>query len=229
MTAETIEITDEEKQRRKGRKRLLISGGLATVATIHAGHSVHQSMEKREARKRAVRDGTISKEEAKQHKARDRLQDAASLGLAALGIKGAYSEWKEVKEHRDEEKEEKEKHDRHARKRSARRQKYDMVGMNGEYASSAPTLGDPYYNGYGHDQYYNGSQEPYMSGANGDYHQQQSSAMNTGNNATQYFDENPYGSFAQQGGGNNYTYNQGSTYGGSHYPPPPGAQPQPPV
>lgn len=223
----TIEITDEEKQRKRGRKRLLISGGLATVATIHAGHSVHQSMEKREARKRAVREGTISKEEASKHKSRDRLQDAASLGLAALGIKGAYSEWKEVKEHRDEEQEEREKHDRHARKRSARRQKYSMVGMNNDYASSAPTLGDPYYGGYGHDQYYNGNDGPYMTGANGDY-RQQGPMMNGGNNATQYFDDNPYASYAQQGGGNQGGYN-GHTYGGSHYPPPPGAQPQPPV
>ena len=234
--------SDDEDLKTKSRKRLAISGGLATVATIHAGNSVYQSMEKRQARKRALKDGTIDREEAAKHKSRDRLQDAASIGLAALGLKGAYSEWKEVKETNEEFNEELEKRKRHARKREARRQKVRMVGMNhGEAGDSAPTFGEPHYGGaaYGHDGQprYNG-QGPYMSGANAE--------MNgTNNNNMQYYDDNPYGWMGHQGsaeqqggyngaGGGQYYGNGNAGYGyqpaqgGTGFPPPPGGQPQPP-
>ncbi|KAK5956142.1 hypothetical protein OHC33_002715 [Knufia fluminis] len=248
--------SEDEALKKKSRKRLAVSGGLATVATIHAGHSVYQSMEKREARKRALRDGTIDKEEASKHKSRDRLQDAASIGLAALGLKGAYSEWQEMKNQNDEWREELEKRKRHARKREARRQKLSMVGMShGEAGSSAPTFGEPSPmsygggGGYGYDG--NG---PYMSGANGG--PGQGPMMNGMNNNTQYFDDNPYGWMGhqgnaeeqQQGGGGGYNgaggggqyYGNGNyngagmnfppppAHGGTGFPPPPGGQPPPP-
>ncbi|KAK5104241.1 hypothetical protein LTS08_002128 [Lithohypha guttulata] len=214
--------TDDEQLNNKSRKRLLVSGGLATVATIHAGKSVHDSMEKRQRRKRALKEGTISKEEAQQHKTRDHMQEAASIGLAALGLKGAYSEWKEVKGQMDEDKEQKEKNIRHARKRSARRAKYRMVGMaDGDFTNSAPTLSDPFYGGNGDGHYHPGNQGPYMSGANGG-----PSPLSGGygaSNVPHYFDDNPYGSMAYQQG------YQGNTYGtGTGFPPPPMGQPPPP-
>ncbi|EHL02485.1 hypothetical protein M7I_1566 [Glarea lozoyensis 74030] len=76
--------------------------GLATVATIHAAHNVYQSMEKRDARHRAVAEGEMTPEEARKLKAKATLQDAASVGIAALGIKGALSEIKEANEMRRE-------------------------------------------------------------------------------------------------------------------------------
>jgi hypothetical protein len=47
----------------------------------------------------------MSEQEAKKLKSKAILQDAASIGIAALGIKGAVSEWKEMREMRHEYKE----------------------------------------------------------------------------------------------------------------------------
>lgn len=213
----TIENSEDEKVKKKGRKRLAVSGGLATIATIHAGHTVYQSVEKRQARKRAVREGTISKEEAQKHKTRDRLQDAASVGLAALGLKGAYSEWKEMKESVEERKEQEEARKRHSRKREARRRKMSMVGMSdAQYSNSAPNLGE----------HYQGPDGPYMSGANG--------APPPMMSTMHYYDDNPYGwmGHQQDAGFNNGA--GGGFYGGPggnpNYPPPPppGSQAPPP-
>lgn len=218
----TIENSDDEKVKKKGRKRLAISGGLATIATIHAGHTVYQSVEKRRARKSAVREGTISKEEAQKHKTRDRLQDAASVGLAALGIKGAYSEWKEMKESMHEQKEQEAARKRHSRKREARKKKMNMVGMSDvQYSNSAPTLGE----------HYHGPDGPYMSGANG----APPSTMH-------YYDDNPYGWMGHQqdtgfndgagggfyggpGGNPSYSTPPPPAAGGTGFPPPPGSHP----
>jgi len=208
--------SEDEKVKKKSRKRLGLSGGLATIATIHAGHTVYQSVEKRQARKRAVREGTISREEAQKHKTRDRLQDAASVGLAALGIKGAYSEWKEMKESVQERKEQEEARKRHSRKREARRRKMSLVGMSdAQFSNSAPNLGE----------HYQGPDGPYMSGANG-----APPSMNT----MHYYDDNPYGwmsphqdaGFSNGAGGWFY----GGTGGNPSYPPPPppGNQAPPP-
>lgn len=75
-----------------------LTAGLATIATIHAAHGVYQSYEKRQARQKAVKEGEISKAEAKKLKTKALIQDAASVGIAALGIKGAVGEWKEMQE-----------------------------------------------------------------------------------------------------------------------------------
>lgn len=89
---------DDEKRARKMRGKQMITTGLAAVATIHAAHGVYQSMEKRNARQKAVREGRLSPQEAKKLKSKAILQDAASVGIAALGIKGAWSELKEAKD-----------------------------------------------------------------------------------------------------------------------------------
>ncbi|KAI1152369.1 hypothetical protein F4825DRAFT_311946 [Nemania diffusa] len=88
----------DKKTTSKMRRKQLITAGLATVATIHAAHSVYSSMEARNARRRAVREGKLSPQEAKKLKTKAIMQDAASVGIAALGIKGAVSELKEARE-----------------------------------------------------------------------------------------------------------------------------------
>lgn len=90
--------SEDEKQHRKLRGKQVLTTGLAAVATIHAAHGVYQSMEKREARHKAVKQGRLSPEEAKKLKTKAFMQDAASVGIAALGVKGAISELKEAKE-----------------------------------------------------------------------------------------------------------------------------------
>jgi len=96
---------EDEKRGKKMRGKQILTTGLATVATIHAAASVYQSMEKRKKRQKAVREGRLSPEDAKKLKTKALLQDAASVGIAALGIKGAISELKEAHEIQQEIKE----------------------------------------------------------------------------------------------------------------------------
>lgn len=164
----------EEKEMKKGRRKSLITAGLATVATIHAGHSVYQSYEKRDMRRKQVKEGKMSPEEAKKLKNKGRLQDAAAIGIAALGMKGAYSEWSEMREHNSEMNEYKEKTRRHKEKREARRRKLEREARaykESGYTASMPNLVTR-NNGY-HDP---PSAPPgYSSGA-----------------PTYYYDDNPY-------------------------------------
>jgi hypothetical protein len=152
----------EEKERKKGTGKQLLTAGLATIATIHAAHSVYQSAEKHDIRAKELRKGEISKAEARRQRNRGYLQDAASVGIAALGMKGAMSEWMETKEHQAERKKVKEKFMRHRAKRAARREKqlmlaerYQQSGFSGSmpnlstagngYAGPPPRTGPTYY------------------------------------------------------------------------------------
>lgn len=108
---------EDEKRAKKMRGKQLVTTGLAAVATIHAAHNVYQSMEKRNTRHKAVKEGRLSPEEAKKLKSKALLQDAASVGIAAMGIKGAISELKEARELSHEVTEFKhEKEERHKRR-----------------------------------------------------------------------------------------------------------------
>ncbi len=79
-------------------------------------------MEKRDARHKAVAEGDMTPEEARKLKAKATLQDAASVGIAALGIKGAFSEIKEANEMRHECRELREKKEERHKKRLERLQ-----------------------------------------------------------------------------------------------------------
>ncbi|KAI1832031.1 hypothetical protein DTO027I6_8323 [Penicillium roqueforti] len=94
--------SDEKKQRKKLKRDMLVTGGLASVATIHAAHSVYTSIEKRKERLKQLQEGEITPEEARKRRMTANAKDALSIGLAALGIKGAYGEWKELMEKRKE-------------------------------------------------------------------------------------------------------------------------------
>ena len=97
--------SDEERNKHKKMRRdMLLTGGLATVATIHAAHNVYGSVQKRKKRMQELEEGKITPEEARKRKIKANTLDAFSVGLAALGIKGAYSEWEEVNEKRKEHK-----------------------------------------------------------------------------------------------------------------------------
>lgn len=121
---------DDERRHRKMRGKQAITAGLAAVATIHAAHNVYESFEKRKARQKAVSEGELSEAEAKKLRAKAIMQDAASVGIAALGIKGAISEMKEVKEVSHECSEFKhEKVVRHEKREARRRRRQDSLAM----------------------------------------------------------------------------------------------------
>lgn len=114
---------EDEKRAKKMRGKQLLTTGLAAVATIHAAHNVYQSMEKRNARHKAVKAGKLSPEEAKKLKSKAILQDAASVGIAAMGIKGAISEMKEAREMSHEVSEWREEKEKRHQKRLERQER----------------------------------------------------------------------------------------------------------
>ncbi|KAI5862687.1 hypothetical protein GGS23DRAFT_571352 [Durotheca rogersii] len=134
---------EDKKTTSKMRRKQLITAGLATVATIHAAHNVYGSVGQRNARHKAVKEGRLSPEEARKLKTKALLQDAASIGIAALGVKGAISELKDAREQVkavDEWKEEKKR--RHERRMErlvrAHRSPSGRSGAEKRYASAPP-------------------------------------------------------------------------------------------
>jgi len=118
----------------------LLTAGLASVATIHAAHNVYQSMEKRDARRKAVAEGDMTLEEARKLKAKATLQDVASIGIAALGIKGAFSEIKEANQMRlDCRNLRQEKEERHQRRLQRLQRNGDTTPHGGEGISRRRT------------------------------------------------------------------------------------------
>ncbi|KAH7017821.1 hypothetical protein EDB80DRAFT_298315 [Ilyonectria destructans] len=116
--------SEDEKRAKKMKGKQILTTGLAAVATIHAAHEVYQSMEKRSARQKAVSEGRLSPAEARKLKTKAIMQDAASVGIAAMGIKGAVSELKEAKHLTHECKEfQAEKARRHEKRAKKRRHK----------------------------------------------------------------------------------------------------------
>lgn len=126
----------------------LITAGLATVATIHAAHNVYASMEARDARHKAVKEGEMTPEEARKLKAKAALQDAASVGIAALGIKGAISEIKEANEIRHECREFREKKGERHKKRLERQKKHLENGDRRQREDSRDTYSPSYDSRY---------------------------------------------------------------------------------
>ncbi|KAK0633379.1 hypothetical protein B0T14DRAFT_416869 [Immersiella caudata] len=128
---------EDERRAKKMRGKQILTTGLASVATIHAAASVYQSMEKRKKRQKAVKEGRLSPEEAKKLKSKAILQDAASVGIAALGIKSAIAEMKEAHELRQEVREwNEEKEMRKERRRDKLRRKLSQK-LRGSSSSSS--------------------------------------------------------------------------------------------
>lgn len=155
---------EDEKRAKKMKGKLFLKSGLAAVATIHATHEVYSSMEKRNARRKAVKEGRLSPDEAKKLKTKALLQDAASVGIAAMGIKGAVSELKEAK-HINSEcntfKEEKVK--RHQRRMERRKHANSTLGQR-RADSWGPSSRSTYDDGYESDDDYYGREPSYRDG-----------------------------------------------------------------
>ncbi|MCJ1307100.1 hypothetical protein MMC25_000746 [Agyrium rufum] len=88
-----VSSSEDERMQKKVRGKAMLTAGLAAVATIQAASSVYASMEARDKRHEAVLNKELSVEEARKERNKARLQDVAAIGIAALGIKGAYAKW----------------------------------------------------------------------------------------------------------------------------------------
>jgi gamma-glutamylcysteine synthetase len=148
------------------RGKQVITSGLATVATIHAAHNIYQSMEKRNARQKAVKEGRLSPDEAKKLKTKAIVKDVASVGIAALGIKSAIEEMKEAREMTQECKVFKQERVLRHEQREKRRQRTIEQGQRPQRAESwAPSRYRDEVDDLGRDDY-----------------------------GPRYYDDNPYGS-----------------------------------
>jgi hypothetical protein len=132
----------------------ILTTGLAAVATVHAAHGVYKSMEKRKARQKAVKEGLLSPQEAKKLKTKAIMQDAASVGIAAIGIKGALSELKEAREMSHECREWRSEKDRRHEKRLEKRKGLGDRRRSSSWSASSPRN----HNGYHGD----GEEEAYF-------------------------------------------------------------------
>ncbi|WEW60958.1 hypothetical protein PRK78_006446 [Emydomyces testavorans] len=121
---------DEARTRRKLLRRELVTAGLATVATIHAGHGLYASREKRKERLKKLKEGKISEEEARNERLKGNLKDAANLSLAALGIKKTVDEWKEAAKHHSEFTQYRQKCKHHAQKRAKKRAQHSSSSVD---------------------------------------------------------------------------------------------------
>ncbi len=126
-SSEVCSSSEDERRTKKMKGKEYITGALAAVATIHAAHSVYSSMEARDKRHKEVEEGKMTAEDARKKKNKARLQDAAAIGIAALGIKGAYSEWQEVQENRQELAEAQEERKKNHEKRMRKLEKYGCL------------------------------------------------------------------------------------------------------
>lgn len=115
--------TDDEHTSKKLRRRGIVATGLATVATVHAGHSVFQSVQKRYERQKQLQEGEISKDEARKRRTRNNLKDATNVAIAALSIKSAVDEWNEAAHQRAEASSFKEQSKYRAQKREEKNRK----------------------------------------------------------------------------------------------------------
>lgn len=140
--------SDEKKTQKKMRRDMLLTSGLATVATIHAGHSVYGSVNKRRQRMAQLKSGEISAEEARSQRMKANVLDVASIGLAALGIKGAYGEWKEVNEKRKETNNFQNECVKKAMRRELKRNRSNSLPSYHRWPDEIEDAG--YYGGHGH-------------------------------------------------------------------------------
>jgi len=75
----------------------MVGAGLAAVATINAASGLYSSMEAVKERHKKVKEGKLSRKEAKRLKNVAKVQDLAAVGVAALSLKSVYSNWRETK------------------------------------------------------------------------------------------------------------------------------------
>lgn len=137
-SADSESSTDMEQQRKKLRGKELLTAGLATVATIHAANGVYSSMVASEKRRQLVKEGEMSIEEARKRKSKNMLQDVAAVGIAALGIKSAYSEWKEMNEQRNSVKELEARRRKRRKMRERIEQEARMNALNSQNGHANP-------------------------------------------------------------------------------------------
>ena len=179
--SDVLSSSEDERQAKKKRQRAMITAGLAAVATVHAASGLYASMEARDKRHEQVAKGTLSPEQAKKEMNKARLQDAAAIGIAALGIKGAYGKWQGAQATHSDFKE-------HKKARKERHQKrIERLERKSRRGSPDGRPGSGYGKDYQSDGGYGGPGRRIENGSARD--------GNRNTSLTSYQDGNPYGGY----------------------------------
>jgi hypothetical protein len=123
--------TDDQRRCRDINRKKWLTGSLAAVATVHAAAKIYSSLEKRDVRHAKVLAGELSPEDARKARNKGRVQDAAAVGVAALGIRGAMGEWHEVEEKAEQHKKILKQREENHRKRMERQKRWRERQLNG--------------------------------------------------------------------------------------------------
>lgn len=176
-----LSSTEEEKKCRKLQRKKWLTAALASVATIHAASKVYNSIEAHDKRIQKVQAGKLSPEDAHKEQRASRWQDAAAIGVAALGIKGAVGEWNEVSEEHMQHKELLTQREEHHKKRMERERRRRARERGG------------YYKGRDGHWYYDGptpqSSESYRGGSGAGSHYDDSIAARGSSRARRIYEE----------------------------------------
>ena len=179
---DVLSSSEDERQAKKYRHKAMLTAGLAAVATIHAASGVYASMEARDKRYEQVKNGTLSPEEAKKQRNKAKLQDAAAIGIAALGIKGAYGKWQATNATRKG----------YAEHKKARKERHELRLRKAKSRQGSPN-GRP-KSGYGGDRGYE-SEDDYRGDRYRDRDNGRYGDSNRDRSLTRYQDGNPYAGY----------------------------------
>ncbi|KAL8785341.1 MAG: hypothetical protein Q9213_003406 [Squamulea squamosa] len=97
LAAHEDDITAAEEQTSAARRKTLLYTGLATVTSIGAINGLYQSTKAHQQRKRQLREGELSKNEAAELQKEHRKRDLISLGLVAVSCYNTRLGWQRMK------------------------------------------------------------------------------------------------------------------------------------
>ena len=92
----TPSTTSDAEELRKRRNEKLLAASMACITTVAAANNIYQSTKAHETRRKDVREGKLSVEEAYQKRRKHAMLDLFSIGVAAVGINNARIGWKRL-------------------------------------------------------------------------------------------------------------------------------------
>ncbi|MCJ1280806.1 hypothetical protein MMC26_000123 [Xylographa opegraphella] len=186
---------EDEREHKHIKAKELLSAGLAAVATIHAAAGLYSSMEARDKRYEQLKNGKISPDEARKARTKAKLQDLASVGVAALSIKGAMSEWKGAAEqHKTRKQHKKEKEERHQKRLQKRENAKESSNRSFEQSPPPAYNRKPGNSRPGYNRTYSTS-EPDLSRR---YYDDSYNYPQTARGPPRYQDANPYAPYGRR-------------------------------
>lgn len=96
--AESYPYSEDERERKKLRNREIIYTSLAAATTVAAANNIYQSTKAQQARRRALRNGTMHPAEAMLAKNKALVLDLLGVGVAAIGVNNAVNGWKKLQD-----------------------------------------------------------------------------------------------------------------------------------